>query len=43
MNKTDYHALARCIPNDQIDPEVRHVLDLITGVAAQAKPTTNDE
>ena len=43
MNKTHYHALARYVPSEQIDPEVRYVLDLIVGVAAQAQPILNEE
>ena len=38
MRKTDYHVLARFVPESQIDPEVREVLDTIVHVAAGARP-----
>jgi ABC-type taurine transport system ATPase subunit len=36
MRKTDYHALARLVPAELIDPEVREKLDRIAGVASRA-------
>jgi hypothetical protein len=38
MRKTDYHTLARCVPQGQIDPEVVEVLDEIVGVFNRARP-----
>ena len=38
MQKTDYHTLAHLVPPGQIDPEIRVKLDLISEVAAHAKP-----
>lgn len=38
MNKSDYHVLARFVPKDEIDPEVRSVLDSIVEVASRARP-----
>ena len=38
MAKTDYHVLAGYVSQDQIDPEIRRVLDSILEVARQAKP-----
>lgn len=38
MRKTDYHALARCVPKERIDPEISEVLDLIVEVAQKAAP-----
>ena len=38
MQKTDYHVLARLVPQNQIDPEVIDKLDAIVAVAGQAKP-----
>jgi hypothetical protein len=37
MRKTDYHALARLVPAELIDPEVREKLDGIVGVASRAR------
>ena len=39
MRKKDYHKLARLVPADRIDPEIREALDLIASVAARACPT----
>ncbi len=41
--KTDYHVLARLVPTDPIDSEVRTVLDWIVQTAKSAKPRTEDE
>lgn len=38
MNKTDYHVLARFVQEDQVDPEVREILDAIQNIAERAKP-----
>ena len=38
MQKTDYHVLARLVPQNQIDPEVIDKLDAIVTVSGQAKP-----
>jgi len=38
MNKTHYHRLARCVPLEQIDPEIGLVLDGIANVADRARP-----
>src|SRR3990172_7402721 len=38
MQKTDYHVLARLVPQNQIDPEVIDKLDAIVTVSVQAKP-----
>lgn len=43
MRKTDYHVLARYVPNDQIDQEVSQVLDFIVEVAEKAKPLKEEE
>jgi energy-coupling factor transporter ATP-binding protein EcfA2 len=44
MSKTDYHVLARYVPPDLIDPEVREVLDAVAEVAEGARPAqTNEE
>jgi hypothetical protein len=44
MSKTDYHILARYVPPDLIDPEVREVLDAVAEVAEGARPAqTNEE
>jgi energy-coupling factor transporter ATP-binding protein EcfA2 len=37
MRKTDYHVLARLVPESLIDPEVRQKLDRIAAVAAAAR------
>ena len=37
MRTTDYHALARLVPAELIDPEVREKLDRIVGVASRAR------
>jgi hypothetical protein len=39
MNKTHYHRLARCVPKEQIDPEITTVLDAILSVANRARPS----
>lgn len=38
MRKSDYHTLARFLPKERIDPEVRHVLDMIHDVSQKAQP-----
>ncbi len=42
MSKTHYHVLARCVPSDQVNSEVSHVLDSICTLVAQAKPIKNE-
>jgi ABC-type lipoprotein export system ATPase subunit len=42
MSKTHYHRLTRCVPERQIDAEVRRVLDQIAEVAQRAKPVSCD-
>ena len=43
MRKTDYHALAACVPDKAIDPEVSQVLDLMLEVARKARPAENED
>jgi ABC-type taurine transport system ATPase subunit len=38
MEKSNYHQLAPFVPSVQLDPEVTEVLDLILGIARQARP-----
>lgn len=38
MRKTDYHALARYVPREALDPEVSEVLDRIVAVCERAQP-----
>lgn len=38
MRKTDYHVLARHVPRERVDDEVRQVLDMIALVASKAVP-----
>ena len=38
MRKSDYHELARLVPKDLIDAEVREKLDAIVDAAGKAKP-----
>jgi hypothetical protein len=38
MRKTDYHHLARHVPPELLDPEVREVLDRIVGASQRAQP-----
>ncbi len=38
MRKTDYHVLARHLPTDRIDPEIKTVLDRIVELQSRAKP-----
>jgi len=38
MNKSDYHKLAKFVKQEQIDPEINGVLDMINNVAGRAKP-----
>ncbi|MEA2601967.1 MAG: hypothetical protein QOF89_2959 [Acidobacteriota bacterium] len=38
MRKTDYHALARYVPAETLDPEVGQVLDRILEVCRRARP-----
>lgn len=37
LRKTDYHVLARFVPKDKIDPEVKEKLDAIVEIAKKAK------
>jgi energy-coupling factor transporter ATP-binding protein EcfA2 len=43
MNKTHYHRLARCVPLEQVDPEIGLVLDAIVSVANRATPPPMDD
>lgn len=43
MRKSDYHALARFVPRDGMDPEVREKLDAIVETASKAKPRQEPE
>jgi hypothetical protein len=38
MRKTDYHVLARMVPNDLLDDQVTEKLDAIVDVAESAHP-----
>lgn len=38
MRKTDYHVLARHVPDEMIDPEITKMLDAIVDVARRARP-----
>jgi hypothetical protein len=38
LRKSDYYQLARFLPKDQIDPEIKEKLDAIVAVAKRAKP-----
>jgi hypothetical protein len=38
LKKNNYHQLAVFVPNELIDPEVSHVLDLILETSRQAQP-----
>jgi hypothetical protein len=40
MPKTDYHILARLVPLNLMDPEIREKLDQIVAVAHKAKPVS---
>ncbi|MGB0388235.1 MAG: ATP-dependent nuclease [Ardenticatenaceae bacterium] len=40
MRKTNYHTLARFLPKEQIDPEVRNVLDMIHDISQKAQPAS---
>lgn len=42
MNKAGYHVLTRYVPMERVDPEVRHVLDLIYEIAGRAKPVNSE-
>jgi hypothetical protein len=42
MAKKNFHELARFVPNEKIDPEVREKLDAIVRVAKSAKPAEID-
>lgn len=42
LRKTDYHVLARYVSKDQIDAEVRQVLDTIQQVSEQAVPPRSE-
>ena len=41
LRKTDYHQLARLVPDDKVDPEVKEKLDAVVRVAQQARPRTD--
>jgi len=43
MRKTDYHLLARFVPEDQIDPEVSRVMDYLVEFAAKANPIREED
>lgn len=43
MSKTHYHRLARYVPDEQVEAEVRGVLDQIGEVAKQAKPVDSTQ
>ncbi len=43
MRKTNYHTLVSYVPDDQIDPEISEVLDVILCVANEATPATEEE
>jgi len=43
MQKTNYHVLARLVPKELIDDEVREKLDAIVEVASKAKPVGSEE
>jgi hypothetical protein len=43
MNKSDYNVLARFVPEVQLGPEVRQVLDALVEVASRACPVGADE
>ena len=43
MHKTNYHTLARYVPEGQIEPEISTVLDAILDVAKRATPVTDEE
>jgi len=43
VSKTHYHRLARCVPLEQIDPEIGAVLDAIAKIANRATPLSVDE
>jgi hypothetical protein len=38
MQKSDFHNLVRYLPEDEVDPEVREILDAILAVAQSAHP-----
>jgi hypothetical protein len=38
MTKNNFHRLARFVPIDKIDPEIKEKLDAIIGIAKSAKP-----
>ena len=40
MQKTDFHALARLVPRERIDPEIAEKLDRIVEVSKRARPAT---
>lgn len=40
MQKTNYHSLARLVPKERIDPEIRAKLDRIVEVETRARPVT---
>lgn len=43
MSKTNYHRLARCVPLEQVDPEIGAVLDAIVDVSNRATPLAIDD
>jgi hypothetical protein len=38
MQKTDYHTLVRFVPRERLSPEITEKLDVLAGVASQARP-----
>jgi hypothetical protein len=38
MQKSDFHNLVRYLPEDEVDPEIREILDAILAVAQSAHP-----
>ncbi|MGA9348989.1 MAG: AAA family ATPase [Anaerolineae bacterium] len=43
MRKSDYHLLARLVPRDMVDEEVRQKLDAVMEVAESAQPLQEEE
>ncbi len=41
LRKSDYHLLARLMPGDKLDPEIKDKLDLIAKVSRKARPRTD--
>jgi hypothetical protein len=38
MQKTDYHTLVPFVPRERLSPEIMEKLDVLAGVASQARP-----